>query len=300
MSQPTAPTARGIPIPASRPGACYIRPVREPSLELLRLSSSLRAAGDAAMPGFRTARSHLKADGSEVSEADFAAERVLVEALTALDPGASIQSEEGALREADPDRTWFVDPLDGTSAYLDGLAHWGPTICLVEDGRLVRGGLYLPRLDELWLAERGGGAWLVSGHSSPVQLAPVDPGTVGRHHSVGVPSRFHRVSGIDWPGKLRALGSSAFHLAHVAAGFGCRADGGGGCIAAVVARWAVWDVGAGVLMVEEAGRQIAALDGTPFDPLARVGEPFLAGTPDAIRRLAATLPAARAAKSPGR
>jgi myo-inositol-1(or 4)-monophosphatase len=274
--------------------------VHEPSPDLLALSNALRAAGATAMRSFRSARSHLKADGSEVSEADLAAERVLVEALSEIDPTASIRSEEGALRDADPDRTWFVDPLDGTSAYLDGLAHWGPTICLVEQGRLVRGGLYLPRLDELWLAERGGGAWLVSGRSSPVRLAPADPGPVGKHHSVAVPSRFHRVSGIDWPGKLRALGSSAFHLAHVAAGFGCRPDGGGGCVAAVIARWDVWDIGAGVLLVEEAGRQIAALDGTPFDPLTRVNEPFLAGTPDAIRRLAATLPAARATKPPGR
>lgn len=252
------------------------------------------------MRAFRSARSHLKADGSEVSDADLAAERVLVGALAAMDPEASVQSEEGALRAGDPERTWHVDPLDGTSAFLDGLAHWGPTTCLVENGRLVRGGLYLPRLNELWLAERGGGAWLISGDDPAIQLNPVDPGIVGRNHSVAVPSRFHRVSGIDWPGKLRALGSSAFHLAQVAAGFGCRTDGGGGCIAAVIARWAVWDIGAGVLLVEEAGRQIARFDGTPFDPLTRVGEPFIAGTPEAIRRLASTLPAARAAAPGGR
>lgn len=252
-----------------------------PSPELLALRAGLVAAGDVALAAFRKATPRLKDDGTEVSDADVAAEGVIVDALAALDPSATIRSEEGARRTGDPERTWYVDPLDGTSAYLDGLAHWGPTVCLVEHGRLVRGGLYLPRLRELWLAERGGGAWLIS-DAGAARLAPEDPGTIGRNHSLYVPSRFHRVGPLAWTGKVRALGSSAFHLAQVAAGFGCRVGGTGGCVGAVVARWSLWDVGAGLLMIEEAGRRVATLAGGPLDPVAAPGSPFVVGTPAAI------------------
>ena len=85
-------------------------------------------------------------------DADLAAEKVLLAAIRARYPEDLVRSEEegGVL---DPSRPgWFVDPIDGTSAFTEGLAHWGPTIARVEPGLGVTlGGLVLPKTRE-WFA----------------------------------------------------------------------------------------------------------------------------------------------------
>lgn len=235
------------------------------------LTALLHEAGEIAMRSFRSARATLKPDGSQVSDADVRVERHLVARLARAFPGFAVVSEEGTAVDGDLG-TWHVDPIDGTSAYLEGLAYWGPTVCLVKDGRLEVGALWLPRLGELWYARRGGGAW-----RDDERLAPADPGAPGRHHSVFLPSRFHRQAPSGWPGKVRALGSSAAHLALVAGGAGP---------ATLVPEWKLWDVGCGVLLVQEAGRAVVDLQGQALDVLsARVGLPFLAGAPTALSLL---------------
>lgn len=215
-----------------------------------------------------------KPDGSQVTEADRAAEGVLVEGLARLFPGTAIAGEEGTV-VAGSGGTWYVDPLDGTSAYLEGLGHWGPTVCLVDGDALRLGAFWLPRLREWWFAERGQGAW-----RDDVRLHPADPGPPQRLHSLYLPSRHHRVGPLPWPGKVRALGSSAAHLAQVA---------GGGAVATLIPTWAMWDVGCGVLLVEEAGRKVVDRTGAPFDPVARPNQLFLAGAPHALDALVAYL-----------
>lgn len=244
---------------------------RPQSSELAPIGALLRDAGAAALQHLHTARSRTKPDGTEVSAADDVAERILVAGLRDLYPHAGIVSEEGAHSEG-PDGTWHVDPIDGTSAFLEGLAYWGPTVCLVRSGQVQLGAFYVPRLDELWFAERGGGAW-----RDGVRLDPGDPGPPGRHASLYAPSRFHLSTPVPWPGKVRALGSSAAHLAHVAAG---------GAHAALIPSWALWDVGCGALLVEEAGRCVCDLHGAPLNVAeARPGLPIVAGAPTALSPL---------------
>jgi len=160
-----------------------------------------------------------------------------------------------------------------TIAFLEQLAHWGPTVCLVRGGVLELGALYLPRLGEFWYARRGQGAWR-DGVRLHVERVP----QIERYHSMCVPSRFHLAMPIAWPGKVRALGSSAVHLAQVACG---------GSIAAVIPRWSLWDVGCGLLLVEESGGVITDLAAQPLDPFRHPGAPILAGDPIAIRHLVA-------------
>lgn len=231
------------------------------------LDRVLRAAGRAALArlvGPGGLRAWRKPDGTALTDADLAAHEVLVEGLLAAFPGDRVRSEEGPADGeggAPGGGTWYVDPVDGTDALVEGLAHWGPTVCRVVDGRLDVGAFYVPRLDELWFAARGAGAW-----RDGVRLAPAEPERLDRA-TVYLPSRAHRLPEVPWPGKSRALGSSAAHLAQVASG----AAG-----AAVVAEWELWDVGAGVLLVEEAGRVITDLDGAPLDPVGRRGLPLVA------------------------
>jgi myo-inositol-1(or 4)-monophosphatase len=217
-----------------------------------------------------------KVDGSEVTDADRACEASIVEGLGAAFAGDGIVGEEGvAILPRDGHGTWYVDPIDGTGAFLDELAHWGPTVCYVRAGVLELGGLWLPRLGELWWGERGAGAW-----RDDVRLGPPADPAITRLSSLYLPSRFHRHAPLDWPGKVRAVGSSAVHLAQVAVGGG---------FATIIPRWKLWDVGCGVLLVEEAGRRVVTLAGTPFDPLTMPDEPFIAGTPAAIAHLTRAL-----------
>ncbi|MBW1877971.1 MAG: hypothetical protein JRJ84_06395 [Deltaproteobacteria bacterium] len=230
----------------------------------------LQRAGRAALQTFRATSPRNKADGSQVTDADHAAEEIIVEGLAKACPRMGIIGEEGT-RTTGPEGTWYVDPIDGTSAFIEGLAYWGPTLCLVREGHVEVGAFHLPRLGETWYAARGHGAY-----RDDKRLRPTGPERVQRNDSLYVPSRFHRRIPIPWPGKVRALGSTAAHLAHAASG---------GAAATLVSRWALWDVGCGILLVREANRDLVDLTGAAFDPMEHPGQPFLAGAPAALRLL---------------
>lgn len=243
------------------------------------LLEPLEMAGDACMERFRRATPRQKSDGSRVTDADVAAEEILIAALAKLFPDDSIRSEESG--EAVVGRgpgTWWIDPLDGTDAFIEGLAHWGPTIARHVDGAWEQGALYLPRLGEFWFAAKGAGAW-----RDGDRLGPQDPPPGDRTAVLYLPSRSHQLGPLPWPGKVRALGSTAAHLAMVAAGSGA---------AAVVTRWSPWDIGAGSLMVSEAGRHIVDLSGDPVDPMLAPDTPFVATATSMLGDLRATVRAA--------
>jgi myo-inositol-1(or 4)-monophosphatase len=244
----------------------------------------LRRAGAAALAHFRTAPVEFKPDGTEVTIADRVAEEVIVEGLAQRFPDSGIVGEEGARVGDRGAGTWHVDPIDGTSAFIEGLAEWGPTVCWVRDGRVVFGAFYLPRLGELWWAVRGGGAY-VDANGRTDRLRPTDPPAIGPSHALYLPSRFHHYP-VAWPGRVRAFGSSAYHLAQVAYGGG--GAEGAGAVATVIPRWALWDVGCGLLLVEEAGRVAVDLSGAAFSAVTDENRPFVAGAPVAVAAIVAS------------
>jgi myo-inositol-1(or 4)-monophosphatase len=248
-----------------------------------RLERLLREAGGVALSYFSKVGTEYKADGTVVSEADRACEAVLVEGLSREFPGCGIVGEEGA--SVGGDGMWYVDPIDGTGSFLAQLADWGPTVCLLRDGALVAGAYYNPRLDEFWYAAVGEGAW-----RDDRRLKMEDPGEPGRSDIIFLPSGFHRAGALEFPGKMRSLGSSAAHLAAVA---------GGGGVAALIPVWHLWDVGAGVLLIEEAGGAVIVPDGERFDPVRHQGLPLLAGAPTALRSLLRDGKVRRRGPSPG-
>lgn len=235
-----------------------------------QLASILAEAGRVALRHFGQVSATLKADGTQVTVADKEVEEVLLTGLMRAFPKTGIIGEEGAAVTGS-DGTWYVDPIDGTSSFVEGLAHWGPTICMIRDGRLEVGALWLPRLNEFWYARRGHGAW-----RNDQRLCPPNISEISRHHSLYVPSRFHEKPPISWPGKIRGLGSSATHLAMVASG---------GAAATVVWRWEPWDVGCGILLVREAHRCVREVNGQSFDPIQHRGLPVVAGAPTALHYL---------------
>ena len=224
-----------------------------PEHDLLR--AALREAGDAATVRFRRAEVSAKDDDTFVTDADHAAERILSARLREGWPNDGLVGEEGAAMSGD--RTWFIDPIDGTHAFLEGLAHWGPTVGLVGqtasgDAEITLGATFFPRIDEFWFGARGGGAWR-DGRRLPPLAEPV----YDRRSVLFIPSRFHRWFESDHVGKCRSLGSTAAHLCLVAGG---------------------------LCLLEEVGGVARAFDGSSLDPLRDRGLPFLAGHPAAVER----------------
>jgi fructose-1,6-bisphosphatase/inositol monophosphatase family enzyme len=239
-----------------------------------RLAGLLRAAGDAALAYVGTVfEVRRKADQSPVTDADLAAEAVLIDGLRRYWPDDGIVSEERGEIPGGA-ATWVVDPIDGTSAFTEGIAHWGPTVArLVPDGagtRVDTGALYLPRLDEHYHVE-GGRGWMNGAPMAP--MASLTPNQV-----LYLPSGFHKHFQVEFPGKARCLGGTAAHLCLVARG---------AAVAVIVPpRWSIWDTAAGLSLIDALGGRAARLsDGAPLDPFRDTGLPFVAGFPDAVEAL---------------
>lgn len=104
-----------------------------------------------------------KTDDSPVTSADFAANRLIVDALHQLTPDIPVLSEEGshlsfAERQQWP-RYWLIDPIDGTQEFIAGSGDFAVIIALVEAHQPILGVIYAPVPDSLYVAQRGEGAW---------------------------------------------------------------------------------------------------------------------------------------------
>jgi myo-inositol-1(or 4)-monophosphatase len=199
-----------------------------------------------------------------VTEADLAAEKLIVERIKSYYPRHAVLAEEsGATAGAAGDRSewkWIIDPLDGTTNYAHAYPCFCVSIALERDGTLELGVVYDPTRDEVFAAERGQGATL---NGLPIRVSGVDElnsamlctgfpydvrerGDFARH--------FHNF--IMHAQAVRRDGSAALDLAYVACG---RFDG----------FWEEglrpWDVAAGVLLVAEAGGRVSYYDGSPFN-----------------------------------
>ena len=199
----------------------------------------------------------VKGPGDFVSQADLRAEATIKEELNKARPGfAFLMEESGMSGSGNWAWRWVVDPLDGTSNFLHGIPHWCISIALerrLPDGgtEIMAGMIYNPVPDELFWAEKGGGAFLnerrlrVSGRREfkDALLATGIPFAV-----VPAPRRlaFARTLGVLMPqvAGIRRFGAAALDMAWVAAG---RYDG----------YWELglkpWDMAAGLLIVREAG-----------------------------------------------
>jgi myo-inositol-1(or 4)-monophosphatase len=192
----------------------------------------------------------LKGPGDYVSQADRKAEEIIHAELSRARPGYSFLMEErGAIEGDDGQHTWIVDPLDGTTNFLHGIPIFAISIALERQGQVVAGVVYNPAMDELYTAERGGGAFMndrrlrVAARSklSDAVIATGIPHLGRGHHGkalVDLRNVMGEVAGI------RRMGAASLDLAYVAAG---RVDG-------YWEDWlSAWDMAAGMLIVREAG-----------------------------------------------
>lgn len=133
-----------------------------------------REAGAAAMRFYGTASAVAKEGGSPVTEADHAANRVILDRLRTAFPEDAVLSEEAADSTArlSRSRVWIVDPLDGTKEFLACNGEFAIMIGLAVDGRAVLGAVYLPATDTLFAAAEGQGAWVErDGRRTPLRCS---------------------------------------------------------------------------------------------------------------------------------
>jgi myo-inositol-1(or 4)-monophosphatase len=200
----------------------------------------------------------LKGPANFVSAADRRAEETLYAELSKARPGYSFLGEEGGAREgADKTHRWIVDPLDGTTNFLHGIPQFAISIALEREDAVVAGLVYNPATDEMFIAEKGKGAFLneqrirVAGRK---RLADAVIACGLPHIGRGDIALAQRETGALQPqvAGLRRFGAAALDLAWVAAG---RLDG----------YWErdlkPWDVAAGMILVREAGGFVSDCDG---------------------------------------
>jgi myo-inositol-1(or 4)-monophosphatase len=197
-----------------------------------------------------------------VTEADLAAEEVILEILRNHFPKDHILSEEAGTRDGSSGRTWIVDPLDGTTNFAHGFPLFGVSIALEVNKEIVLGIVYNSFMGEFFEAQKGQGAFLNgnpihvsnAGKLSDALLSTGFPYDI-RERSNRIFRRFQTMV-ISSQG-VRRGGSAAVDLCYVAAG---RLD----------AHWEEnlkpWDTAAGAVIVLEAGGTLTTCEGLPFTP----------------------------------
>jgi len=199
-----------------------------------------------------------KGPGDFVTAADLRAEKILHEELAKARPGYGFLMEEaGHVEGPDKSHRWIIDPLDGTTNFLHGMPHFAISIALERDGELVDGVIYNPVSDDLFVAEKGQGAYLNDRRLRVAARTRLDDAVV----ATGIPFKgmdghaaFARELEVIMPqvAGVRRFGAASLDLAWVAAG---RFDG----------FWEhglqPWDVAAGIVMVREAGGFVTDIAG---------------------------------------
>jgi len=232
---------------AEAPGGAHDDALRDLAL----LVDAVVSAGQRALSfQGKPLRQWSKPDGSPVSEADIAVDEALAAALRAARSGYGWISEElgGA---ASTGRTFVVDPIDGTRAYLRGEDQWSVVAAVVEAGRPVAAVVYRPSRREMFSAVRGGGA---RRNGAPIRVS-ARAALAGA--TVAMSGALWREAGFCDAGVKRGgwISSLALRLCRVA----------GGAPDAVVTKPGPhhWDLAAADLVVHEAGGSLTTMEGCP-------------------------------------
>lgn len=219
--------------------------------ELNALVEAAREAGRAILPMFRdvTLNAWAKADASPVSEADLRANNVLREALVtgprAFYGWLSEESQDDLQRLERP-RTFVVDPIDGTRAFLGGDDQFTICLAVIENGQVIASVIYAPARDELYAAAKNHGATLNGDIIRASSRQALDGSRM-----IGAKRMFvHPGWPQPWPEmKLAYKNSTSYRMALVASG---RFD----ATIALVAK-ADWDAAPGTLIAQEAGARVS-------------------------------------------
>jgi myo-inositol-1(or 4)-monophosphatase len=228
-----------------------------PAADLALLTEAARAAGRIALSFFRKSPEiwEKHADAGPVTEADYAVDRMLRDTLTGARPGygwLSEETEDGPARLARP-RSFIVDPIDGTRAFMAGEKSFSHALAVAEAGEVIAAVIYLPMADRLYTAERGAGAFLKGLRISASARSRLD--------GARVLCASHALAPGNWPHGVPPVerhfrASLAYRMARVA-------DGSFDATFTFRPAWE-WDIAAGALICAEAGARATDPRGEPL------------------------------------
>ncbi|HSH13279.1 MAG TPA: inositol monophosphatase family protein [Desulfurivibrionaceae bacterium] len=250
------------------------------------LAAIVRGAAVAALEAGAVIRSlydqphqiRFKGEIDLVTEADLASEKVILAALGRDFPGMPVLAEESSpdCRQIPDGPLWVIDPLDGTTNFAHGFPCFAVSIAYSVNRVSLGGVIYCPMQDELFLAWRGGGAWLNGRRLAVSRRERLLEALVGTGFPYAIRENLEEVLAklrlvLPRVRDLRRAGAAAVDLAYVACG---RLD----------AFWErelkPWDTAAGYLLVEEAGGRVSDFAGGEWDPYRSeilAGNPILHG-----------------------
>ncbi|TWT29519.1 inositol monophosphatase family protein [Blastopirellula retiformator] len=230
---------------------------------LTTCEKAARAAGAVLLEWQGKFRVREKGRADLVTEADVESQKKIQEIVLGEFPEHGFLGEEEDPANAVSSQyeyRWIADPLDGTTNYVHGLANYSVSLALQHRGEVIVGVVYDPVHDQCFAAERGQGATLNGEKLQVSDVTDLEAALVAASFAAGIqrdsPEIEQFIEVLVRCQAMRRLGSAALNLAYVAAG-------------TLDAYWAssvkIWDVAAGVLLVQEAGGVIRGPGGEPFD-----------------------------------
>ncbi len=219
-----------------------------------------QAAGALQLKGAATASSEVKGENDLVTNVDRACEAEVVDLIRRSHPSHSVLAEEGTESGGAAGPRWILDPLDGTKNYAHGLPRFSCALALQWDGVTILGAVFNPSLDELFVAQQGGGATLNGARIRVSTTADLRGALIGS--ALTVRRRFEspwfeRLAGlVQTTQGLRIGGCASLDLCDVARG---RLD------AYLEEGLDPWDTAAGALLVREAGGTVSTFRGEPHE-----------------------------------
>lgn len=256
-------------------------------LELVNVASTLaRQAGTMALIGRRDGLLDIQSKSSAtdvVTEFDHASETIVFEGLLRSRPADTIIGEEGASHTGSSGVSWYIDPIDGTTNFLYSIPNWAVSIGATDEHGALAGAVYIPALDEMFTAVRGGGALL---NGLPIRCgttSELSQALVGTGFSYSATRRTFQAQRIarmiHLVRDIRRFGAASIDLCFVACG---RLD------AYFEENLGPWDIVAGELIAREAGCRSGNFEGQVATPAQ-----LLASVPTLFDELASLITASR-------
>ena len=192
----------------------------------------------------------LKGPNNFVTNADRKVEKIIIEELEKSKKNFSILTEEsGFIKNKDKDNFWIIDPIDGTTNFLNGVPHFCISIALLFEKEIIAGVIYDPIKDEIFYAEKNGGSFLNNKSIRVSKKNNVSGCLYGVNFRKNLPENLI----------IRNTGSAALDLAYVSCG---RFDG---CLQKNVN---LWDIAAGTVLIKEAGGIVDKFDLNKFNKIS--------------------------------
>lgn len=224
---------------------------------LIAIDAALKA-GEILRQGYGTHFSISQKEGRHnlVTEYDHLSEKSILSFISKYVPGSHFLAEESGETGKNSDILWIIDPLDGTVNFAHQIPVFSVSIAMEKNGELFCGVIYQPITHELFVAERGKGAFL---NGKTIKVSKVSKLTESIL-AVGFPYNLHEnphhciehfVDILRLGIPIRRLGSAAIDIAYTAAG---RFDG------FFEVGLSPWDCAAGILLIEEAGGKVSSWD----------------------------------------